>query len=191
MGNQNKTVIVLTGPPASGKSTITDMIREMAVPCKDTGDAIRDEAERRYEDPDEDDVWDVAESIREEIGPEGPTAVAEEWIHDQDSDLICISSTREQAEVEWLRDEIGDVLTIRIDAPQLEREHRYVESKIENVDPGISKSKVENLREELREREERESPYPNHDVMIWNDNDTQFLSIQMRIKHTINALRGS
>lgn len=188
-------VLALTGPPAAGKSTAVTILRDMGVPCKDTGDAIRDEAHRRHNgsgEPDEDYIWDIAGVIREEHGPAGPTMIAEDWIDEQIEDgsgVICVSSIREQAEADWLRENVGTTLVVRIDADSHARTERYVDSKLENEErEAVSRERVQELREELYERELREQPYPKHDVQIRNENSIQMRDLWEKLENVVTAL---
>lgn len=194
--DQNTTVLALVGPPAAGKSTIVGMLRDLDVPCKDTGAAVREEAARRYdgtENPDEEYVWNVASLLREEYGPEGPTAVTEDWIQETLHDgapVLCLSSLRHQAEVTWLREHVGSTLVVRVDADSHARSERYIRDRL---DPGedrqsVSRERVYELREELYEREHREGPYPDHDVSIRNEDSVGMYEIMRRLENLVEVL---
>lgn len=189
----NTTVLALTGPPASGKSTVVDILTDIGVPCKDTGDAVREEAHRRYDGtggPDEDCVWEIAGVIREEHGPAGPTIIAEDWIETQCArkSLICIASIREQEEAEWLRDNVGPTLVAKVEAPAHDREQRYVDMKIEESGGTFSKQKISDIKQELYERELRESPYPDHEVVIDNHDGVRTRNLWDRLDKLVTVL---
>lgn len=188
-------VLALTGPPAAGKSTMVSILRDLGIPCRDTGEAIRVEARDRYDgddEPDEDYIWNEANLIREEHGPAGPTVLTEDWIKDkrtQGNELLCISSLREQAEVEWLREHVGPTLVVRIDADSHARSERYVEQKLDDDDRvTVDRARVQELREKLYERELREQPYPQHDVQIRNENSTQMRDLWERLDNLTTVL---
>ena len=184
-------VLALTGPPCAGKSTIVSILEDLNVPCKDTGDAIRDEAHRRYDDPDEDMIWEVAGSIRDEHGNAGPTKMAAPWIDEQDSNLVCISSLRDQAEVEWLRDNVGPTLTLRIEASQYSRCERYVNLKLSDDEKrgSITRERVLELHKECVDREERESPYPDHDCIIRNEDSVSMRDLYEKLDHIVSVAK--
>lgn len=195
MSEYEVTVLVLVGPPAAGKSTIVDLLTDIGVPCKDTGDAIREEADRRYNgtgSPDEDYIWNVAELTREEHGDAGPTVIMSDWIEEQSSehDVICISSCRDQAEVDWLRDVASDVLVVQIDADAHSRSERYINMKLDDDErrDSISTERVSELRQQLYERELRESPYPRHDVTVQNEDSTHMHEIQQRLQNVVEVI---
>lgn len=186
-------VIALTGPPAAGKSTATTMLRDMGVPCMDTGEAIRSEARDRHDqsDPDEEYVWNVAELIREEHGAAGPTAITADWIEEQrrvGNEVICISSLREQAEVDWLRNNVGPTLVVRIDANKYTRCERYAERELDSDDrESVDTDRVTELHEELFERELRESPYPDHDVQIRNEDSVRLNQLWRKLENVVTV----
>lgn len=186
----DQTVLALTGPPAAGKSTVTDMLEDMGVPCKSTGDAVRDEAARRHDDPDEDDVWDVAQSLRDEHGDAGPTVACSEWIEEQDADLICIADLRDQAEVEWLRENVGPTLVVRVDADSHARTERYVDRELDATEDrdAVAAERLDALREELYERELREAPYPDHDLTLLNEDSVSMRTIWDRLDNVTTVL---
>jgi hypothetical protein len=188
-------VLALTGPPAAGKSTAVSLLEDCGVPCRDTGDAIRAKATREYDGsgdgPDEDYIWNIAQLIRDEHGPAGPTVVTEDWIvaqHEAGHSLVCLSSLRAQAEVDWLRDNIGETLVVKIDAPKSQREQRYVDMKMD-ADGVVSTETVAGYREELTNRELREQPYPSHDVTIWNSDGLQVHRLTNKLSNIVDVLQ--
>jgi dephospho-CoA kinase len=185
-------VLALTGPPAAGKSTAVKMLRDMGVPCKDTGEAIREKAHERYDDPNEDQIWSVAELLRDEHGPAAPTIVAEDWIKAERAhghEVVCVSSIREEAEAEWLRENVGETLTVRIEANQYARCERYAESKIDTAEQdSVDAERIEELHEECIERERRESPYPPHDVLIQNEDSIGMHDLWRKLENVVEVL---
>lgn len=185
-------VLALTGPPAAGKSTAVKMLRDMGIPCKDTGEAIREKAHERYDDPDEDQIWAEAELLREQHGAAAPVIVAEDWIRKERAyghEVVCISSLRENDSVEWLRENIGPTLCVRIDASLYDRTERYLEMKMDNEDVVSSKEEKE-IKEEVVERQEREKPYPQHDVQIENPNSTGMHQFWQKLENVVEVLEA-
>jgi len=183
-------VLALTGPPAAGKSTAVKMLRDMGIPCKDTGEAIREKAREAYDDPNEDQMWAQAELLREEHGPAAPVIVAEDWIKQERAhghEVVCVSSLREHASVEWLRENVGPTLCVRIDATLYDRTERYLETKLDN-DEVVSSEEEQEIKEEIIEREERETPYPQHDVQIENPNSTGMHDFWQKLENVVEVL---
>lgn len=180
-------IIVLTGPPAGGKTTVCQLFEDVGVPTIGTGDGVREEAGRRYSDPDEDDIWEVAESLREEHGPAGPTTACQELIDEktEDNNIVVVSDLRHQEEVAWLEDRYGDVLVVRVDTRSpSERVMRYIDreiGKLHDSEP-IEPERERELRQELHERELRESPYPRQHLTLLNDNAVRVTELMERIQ---------
>lgn len=188
-------VLALTGPPAAGKSTLVGLLRDIGVPCKDTGEAVREEARRRLDTDElsEDQIWDVATEIRDEHGPAGPTAICRDWIEEQrreGNEVLCVSSIRDQAELDWLREEIGPTLCVRIDAETYQRRERYIEGHLGDDEKrsSISRDRLIQLRDEFNRRQGRERPYPQHDVEIMNNNDVSMHEVYDRLENVVEVL---
>lgn len=167
-------ILALTGPPAAGKSTVCSLFEDLGVPTVSTGDGIRAEAEQQYDDPTEDDIWQTAQDIREELGPAGPTMACEGHIHDysMNHDIVVVSDLREQAEADWLRETYDHVLVVQVDTRnESERVRRYVQREVGNLghDETVDADRERELRAEIRERERREAPYPDHHITLLND----------------------
>lgn len=175
-------VVVLTGKPASGKSTVAQFFADEGWPVRDTGDAIREEAHRRHDDPDEDQVWEVAQAIRQDHGPAGPTKLLADWIqseYEAGADAICVSSVREQAEVDWLDEHVGPTLVVEVSAPDSDRQQRYID---EHVGGEVVDRQTElEVAEGLYEREYREMPYPDADVRLPNPNGDEMYTVMERV----------
>ena len=84
---------------------------------------------------------------------------------------MCVSSLREQEEVDWLRENFSNVLVLLVDADNYVRTNRYVEQHVDTAD--TDRETVKSLREELYKREQREKPYPDHELTIRNDLSTR------------------
>lgn len=185
-------VLAITGPPCAGKSTITDIFSDIGVLTIDTGDAMREYARDVLDDPDEEEIWDEVSSLRDERGPQAPTAVAVEREEIDGEDLICVSGLRDQAEVNWLRENVGPTLVVRIDADSYSRSERYVRRELEDHEERMSvpRARVLELRNELYDRESREKPYPNHEVTIRNEDSVRIADILNRIENLVEVMRA-
>lgn len=189
-------VLALVGPPCAGKSTAVSVLEDIGVPCRDTGDAIRAEAYDRFDgtgEPDEDYIWNVASLIREEHGPEGPTAINKDWLWEQRAngfEVLCVASCRDEAEIEWLREHIGTTLVVRIDADSHARSERYVEKHLEDDRDVVDKDRIYELREQLYEREYREMPYPEHDVVIRNEDSMSIRDLWRKLERVVAMMKA-
>lgn len=192
--SESTTILALTGPPASGKSTISSMLGAQDVPVISTGDAVRDRARDRHDDPDEDDIWATAQALRDDHGPAGPTVACYDWIEERIGEypLICVSDLRDQGEVAYLENKFSaDVLVIRVDtSSSAMRTRRYVERELGGDEDreAVSRERIAELRNELYERESREMPYPQHHVTILNDDDVRFSELADRLDGLVSVL---
>jgi len=193
------TVLALIGRPCAGKSTVTDVLSDLGVPCVDTGDEVRQRTSERLQDdvePDEADHWATAKYLRSEHGPAAPTILLDDWLqsvgNDTDTQVACISSLRDQAEVEWIRDHssVDAVLVVEIVAGAYTRTERYVEKHLDDdaQRASISRDRLYQLRSELYERENRESPYPETDVSIHNDDEVSMRDLWRRLDALTQAV---
>lgn len=187
-------LIAITGPPAAGKTTVGDLLEDLGLPVISTGDAVRELAAERHDDPDEDDIWHVAKDLRNEHGPAGPTIACQDYLDGwvaQNKDIIVVNGLRDQAEVDWLEENYGSVLVVRVDTRnESERIERYVEREIGNLhdDEPVSMDQERELRDEVRRREHRESPYPQHHVTIMNDNTVRMDELMYRLQGICGVL---
>lgn len=192
MHKEEENVIALVGKPASGKNTITDMLEELGVPCKSTGNIIRDEAEEMYSNPNEREIWEVARNIRDEYGNSSPTKLSEDWLEEKIyyNNVVCISGLRHEEELTWLRNNYSNVLSVLVEVPREIREKRYIEREIgEDVEEGVvDEQKITSLRKELRDREKRESPYPDYDVVIQNYHNESMYDMYVSVKNLIDVI---
>lgn len=182
-------VIAITGPPASGKSTISGMIDDLGVATIDTGEEMRAHANRSGEDG----VWEFVTDLREREGPHATTKLAlQRNPTAKFDDVICVSGLREQAEVDYIRENVGPTLVVRVDADTHARANRYVDSKLGDDEDreSVEYERVRELREELYKREMREMPYPDHDVSIRNEDSVQMYEIYRRLENLIDVIDG-
>lgn len=156
----NVAAIVLIGPPACGKSTLRAILSDYDVASCDleesheTGDIVDEEWKQTIE------TVVTAASTR-------PPRV------------VVIEGAISGEQIDYINDIVGDVLTVRVEAPENERLEWYVDR--ESDSEVISESEVTDLRLEGHERHYDEMPYPQHDVIVRNSDNIPVteLSVQM------------
>jgi hypothetical protein len=100
-----------------------------------------------------------------------------------------VASCRDQAEIEWLRDNVGETLVARIDADSHARSERYVEKHLEEDRDVVDKGRIYELREQLYDREYREMPYPEHDVVIQNEDSMSIRDLWRKLERLVAIMR--
>ena len=116
MNGDGRIFIGITGMPGSGKTTASDVVREMGYPIVSMGDVIRAETERRGLEPNPENVGRVMLMLREE---EGAEAVARRVIPKAlslKSRLVLIEGIRSLHEVEEFRRRLPNFRLIAIHA---------------------------------------------------------------------------
>lgn len=172
--------------PASGKSEAARLARDEGVPVVSMGDVIRDEVKRRGLEPTDDNMGDVATSLREEEGDDAVARRCADEIRAQDAPVVLVDGVRGIDEVEYFRDEFddGDVRQAESDESSgtqtsgdefvLVAVEAPFETRLERVRER-ARSDDMTTPEELRDRDERELGYgmgeaiEDADVRIVND----------------------
>ena len=116
LNRDERIFIGITGMPGSGKTTASDVVREMGYPIVSMGDIIRAETERRGLEPNPENVGRVMLMLREE---EGAEAVARRVIPKAlslQSRLVLIEGIRSLHEVEEFRRRLPNFRLIAIHA---------------------------------------------------------------------------
>lgn len=116
LNRDERIFIGITGMPGSGKTTASDVVREMGYPIVSMGDVIRAETERRGLEPTPENVGRVMLMLREE---EGAEAVARRVIPKAlslKSRLVLIEGIRSLHEVEEFRRRLPNFRLIAIHA---------------------------------------------------------------------------
>lgn len=188
----SQTALVLVGPPAAGKSTVGDLLTGMSIPVCGTGEFVRREAQKRYDEPTEDQIWEVATSLRKASGVHAPTSLIGDWLteHAEES-LIAITGCRTDEEIEWLaaRPTVSNVLVLQVNtSTRGERVDRYIESRMGVAEEGADLTKMGTLREEYRRRETRELPIPKHHATILNDDSKRTMELIEQIEGLVGAI---
>jgi len=164
-GGVDPVAIVLTGPPASGKSTIRRLF-------SDYGCVTTDLEDHHTISSGEDqivDTWcnDVTSTL--ERASEEPPYIA------------CIEGAINENEIDLIETVTDNVLTIRVDVPDNEaRIERYVEREISGARGVIDDERIADLETKAYRRHRYERPYPSPDVSIINADDVSTTELSDR-----------
>ena len=113
-----KTLILITGMPGSGKTTLTGFFEYIGCKKITMGDIIRDIATERGFEP----IPEVLSSIAKEIRDEGGDAIlgelCAEKLHNVSEDFIVVDGIRSLAEVEAFRTSFDIVLVAIHSSPK-------------------------------------------------------------------------
>ena len=123
-------IIAFIGFPLSGKSTATEVVKELGIPVVVMGDVVRDETVKRGLKLTNENLGKVANELRRK---EGMDAIAKRCIPlikqaASDKGVVVVDGIRGIAEVERFKEEFGeDFILIYIDAPSELRYKRALE----------------------------------------------------------------
>lgn len=167
--------IILVGPPASGKTTVSNLLTDIGVPVTDVSELERTCGDDAVRAPWKDAVMEVA---REASGAGNPGVCA-------------IDGVQTDEEVEWIDHVLPrGALVVRVETDNAtERTRRYVGRELEVDRSAVSTDRITELREELYERERSELPYPQHAVSIFNGNDVSMIELTVRLDNLVEALQ--
>lgn len=171
------TILVLAGYPCSGKSSAADILGDAGYPVVSMGEEVRREAESR----DEDEVWAVAEELRERHGKKGVAIICEEPLRRSldTADIAVLEGSRHPDEIEYLEDVLGVESVIVWIYADFEDRVRWFSGR-----EGRGKS-GEDPEERLRLRTQREIDagmeqlFAIADVLLKNDRDLAQLSYKI------------
>ena len=113
--HSSRKIICVVGLPGSGKTTVTNVFREIGIPVLVMGDVVREEAKRRGLPLTLDVLMKIAKELRE---IEGPTAIAKriaEKLKHMNKELVIIDGARSLHELEVFK-RIGKVYVIAVHA---------------------------------------------------------------------------
>jgi dephospho-CoA kinase len=180
-------IVALTGPPAAGKSTIAELFRGGQTPVVRAGNWVREQADSE----DEEDVWSYVKAKQSEHGETYPFNVLAHELDDlaTGNDVCLVSGPRNQSQIDYLHVRYGGpVFVCRVDTrTDHTRLNRYVTSRIDGNEP-VDRAEVESLQDEFYERQEREQPYPTHDVTLLNENETESRELTKRVGRIIEIV---
>jgi dephospho-CoA kinase len=168
----------VVGMPASGKSEAARLARDEGVPVVTMGDIIRDEVERRGLEPTDDNMGDVATSLREEEGDGAVARRCADKIRAKDAPVVVVDGLRSDDEADYFRDKFDDrFVLVAVEAP--------FETRLERV---RARDRDDDMAtaDELRERDDRELGYgmgkaiEDADVRIVNDGSLEAFHEEFR-----------
>lgn len=170
--SQDVTALILVGPPASGKTTIRSVLSDFDVvgcdlsPYQMGGEVIADWHEA---------VSEVIESAVQ-----------------QQPQICCIEGAITDQQVNWVREATGESLVIRVRASdRAERLDRYVSRELSYRDSDssvLSGDTLAEVRTSALRREELEQPYPQHDLLIENDDDLRASELSQRCANIVGVV---
>jgi len=149
-----KTILVVTGLPGSGKSEVSDYIKSLGIPMFRTGDVIREEVTRRGLELNPKNSEMISRKLREEEGMDAPARRVGESIKSANSDIVCVEGPRDMHEIDFLAT-LGQVFMLIIDAPVGTRFMRSVSRKGSEKEPKTRDPKTL-LEFKWRDRKEME-----------------------------------
>ena len=144
-------LILITGLPGSGKSTVARIIsRILQAPLICMGDVVREEARRRGLKETRETLSLLAKSLRKERGPSAVAELVDEfWLRNLSTyEYVVIDGVRNWEEVEYFQRRYRDVVLIAVHAPRHVRFKRLVQrSRLD--DPKLWSDFTKRDREEL------------------------------------------
>ncbi len=156
-------VIAFVGYPVSGKSTASQVARELGLPVVVMGDVVREKALRRGLEPTDENLGKVARELREK---EGMDAIAKRCIPKirkllKEHGVVIVDGIRGVAEIERFKRTFGDdFILIAIESPL---ELRFERAKMRKRSDDVSSI------EDLKERDRREESWGLKEAMEMAD----------------------
>jgi dephospho-CoA kinase len=157
-----RTIIVITGLPGSGKSEASGYIKSLGIPMFRTGDIVREEVLRRGLELNAQNSEMIARKLREEEGMDVLARRLGGKIKKLRGGLVCVEGPRDMHEVRYLAT-LGRVMIIITEAPEKTRFGRLSARKGSGrLEP---RSRDPKTFEEFRWRDERELERGLREVM--------------------------
>ncbi|MCR6691611.1 MAG: AAA family ATPase [archaeon YNP-LCB-003-016] len=106
-------IICLTGMPGSGKTTISEIVKEMGIPVIVMGDVVREEARIRGIEPTPKNLGKLMIELREKMGANVIAKRCVDKIKELNSKIVLVEGVRSLEEVEEFR-KVGDVKIVAV-----------------------------------------------------------------------------
>ncbi|WP_304328312.1 AAA family ATPase [Candidatus Culexarchaeum yellowstonense] len=103
----------LTGMPGSGKTTISEIVKEMGIPVIVMGDVVREEARIRGIEPTPKNLGKLMIELREKMGANVIAKRCVDKIKELNSKIVLVEGVRSLEEVEEFR-KVGDVKIVAV-----------------------------------------------------------------------------
>jgi len=118
-----RTILIVTGLPGSGKSEVSEYIKSKGIPMFKTGDVIREEVIKRGLELTPQNSEMIARKLREEEGMDVAARRVGKKIKTMNDSLICVEGPRDMYEVDYLST-LGRVILVVTQAPENTRFER-------------------------------------------------------------------
>lgn len=118
MKKNGKTILGVTGTNASGKDTVADYLRDKyGFKNYSLSDEIRIETAKRGLSSERENLRTIGNELREKFGPNELAVRATKRITDDGIEKVIITSIRNPAEIEYLKNNFSGFKLIYVDAP--------------------------------------------------------------------------
>jgi len=150
--NSSVTALVLVGLPASGKTTVREVLSDAGV----EGIDVSEDSHR---------VSDVSTLIP--------------LVKDKDDvpNILCVEGVTDEAQVKQIQNQVSEVCVVRVSAGQPDRLRRLVQRDVFTNDPEVpdtvSEETVADVITAVRSETSPDTPYPGHDIRFHNSNDVR------------------
>jgi dephospho-CoA kinase len=182
-------IIGITGPMASGKSTVIEVLKKLGYKVVTLSDMVREEARKRGIEEERENLMAVGQSLREKFGAGVLAVRALKKIKKEGGDKWVVDGIRNPAEVDELRKH-PDFILIANTAPEQTIINRIFFRK--RADDTLDKESIKKkLRREMGEREPeggqqvgkciKMADYVFENVMPFEKVETEFLKLYNRI----------
>ncbi|MEM1556970.1 MAG: AAA family ATPase [Thermoproteota archaeon] len=131
-----KHLILITGMPGSGKTTVAKIMGEGGFPIVSMGDAVREEAEARGLSKNIIEMSKFMIELRRELGENAVAMLVDRKIEKIEGDVIIVDGVRSLKEVEYFKSKgysvttVGVLSPIRLRYSRLSNRNRPDDSKV-------------------------------------------------------------